>query len=140
VGLAFAILGVFAATFGAALETALSSGYTVAQYFGWQWGKYVRPRQAARFHLVVLVSMIGAALWGITSVDPVKVTEYSIVLSAAALPLTYFPILVIANDPAYMGEDTNGRLLNTVATIYLVILVVIALATIPLMIITKAGQ
>jgi Mn2+/Fe2+ NRAMP family transporter len=140
VGLAFAILGVFAATFGAALETALSSGYTVAQYFGWQWGKYVRPRQAARFHLVVLVSMIGAALWGITRVDPVKVTEYSIVLSAAALPLTYFPILVIANDPAYMGEDTNGRLLNTVATIYLVILVVIALATIPLMIITKAGQ
>jgi hypothetical protein len=70
----------------------------VAQYFGWQWGKHVRPRQAARFHLVVLISLIGAALWGITRVDPVKVTEYSIVLSAAASPLTYFPILVIAND------------------------------------------
>jgi hypothetical protein len=39
-----------------------------------------------------------------------------------------------------MGEETNGRLLNTVATIYLVILVVIAVATIPLMIVTKAGQ
>jgi manganese transport protein len=140
VGLAFAILGVFAATFGAALETALSAGYTVAQYFGWQWGKYVRPRQAARFHLVVLASVVGAALWGITRVDPVKVTEYSIVLSAAALPLTYFPILVIANDPSYMGEETNGRFLNFIATIYLVILVVIAIATIPLMIITKAGQ
>jgi manganese transport protein len=140
VGLAFAILGIFAATFGAALETGLSAGYTVAQYFGWQWGKYVRPRQAARFHLVVLVSIVGAALWGITRVDPVKVTEYSIVLSAAALPLTYFPILVIANDPAYMGQDTNGRMLNFVATVYLAILVVISVATIPLMIITKAGQ
>jgi manganese transport protein len=140
VGLAFAILGIFAATFGAALETALSAGYIVAQYFGWQWGKYVRPRQAARFHLVVLVSIIGAALWGITRVDPLKVTEYSIVLSAAALPLTYFPILVIANDPAYMDENTNGRALNAVATLYLVILIFVSVATIPLMIITKAGQ
>ena len=63
-GLAFAILGIFAATFGAALETALSAGYTVAQYFGWQWGKYVRPRQAARFHLVVLLAIVVAALVG----------------------------------------------------------------------------
>jgi len=37
------------------------------------------------------------------------------VLSAAALPLTYFPILVIANDPGYMGEEhTNGRFLGFV--------------------------
>jgi manganese transport protein len=140
VGLAFAILGIFAATFGAALETALSAGYTVAQYFGWQWGKYVRPRAAARFHLVVLVAIAAAAVWGITGVDPVKVTEYSIVLSAAALPLTYFPILVIANDPGYMGDSTNGRALNTIATFYLVLLVLVSVATIPLMIITKAGQ
>ena len=47
-------------------------------------------------------------------------------LSAAALPLTYFPILVIANDPDYMGDEhTNGRLLNALATVYLVILVVV---------------
>ena len=38
-----------------------------------------------------------------------------------------------------MGDKTNGRLLNTIATVYLVILVVVAIATIPLMIITKAG-
>jgi Mn2+/Fe2+ NRAMP family transporter len=68
------------------------------------------------------------------------VTEYSIVLSAAALPLTYFPILVIANDPGYMGpEHTNGRFLNLVASVFLVILVAVALATIPLMVITKGG-
>ncbi len=36
-------------------------------------------------------------------------------LSAAALPLTYFPILVVANDPIYMGNNTNGRALNVVA-------------------------
>ena len=140
VGLAVVLIGIFAATFGAALETALSSGYVFAQHLGWTWGKHVAPRRATRFHLVILVTMIAAVVFALSGVDPVKVTEYSIVLSAAALPLTYFPILVVANDPSYMGEHRNGRTLNTIATIYLVILVVVAVATIPLIIITKAGQ
>jgi manganese transport protein len=138
-GLAAALLGVFAATFGAALETSLSAGYTLAQYLGWPWGKRLRAKEAARFHLVVLVAIVVATLFGLSGVDPVKVTEYSIVLSAAALPLTYFPILVIANDAGYMGERVNGRLLNAIATMYLVLLLVISVATIPLMIITRGG-
>jgi Mn2+/Fe2+ NRAMP family transporter len=87
-----------------------------------------------------MATMIASVLFGLSGVDPVKVTEYSIVLSAAALPLTYFPILVVANDPRYMGEHTNGRVLNVLGSIYLVILVVVAIVTIPLMVITKAGQ
>jgi Mn2+/Fe2+ NRAMP family transporter len=138
-GLAAAILGIFAATFGAALETGLSAGYTLSQYLGWPWGKHLRAGEASRFHLVVLVSVVLATLLGLSGVDPVKVTEYSIVLSAAALPLTYFPILVIANDRGYMGEKVNGRFLNTIGTIYLVLLVIIAIVTIPLMIITRGG-
>ena len=39
-----------------------------------------------------------------SGVDPVKVTEYSIVLSAAALPLTYFPILVDRQRPRLHGR------------------------------------
>jgi Mn2+/Fe2+ NRAMP family transporter len=140
VGLAFIIVGFVACTFGAALETALSCGYTMSQYFGWQWGKLVRPRDASRFHLVVLVSLFVAVVVGVTAVDPIKVTEYSIVLSAAALPLTYFPILVVANDRTYMGDDVNGPVKNAIATFYMVVLTVVALATIPLMIATKAGS
>jgi manganese transport protein len=139
IALACVILGIFAATFGAALETGLSTGYCLAQYLGWQWGKYVRPRDAARFHVVVLIAVLLGVLLIMTGVDPVRVTEYSIVLSAAALPLTYFPILVVSNDPDYMGDKTNGPVLNFVATIYLVLIVTIAVATIPLMIITKGG-
>jgi manganese transport protein len=140
VGLALVLIGIFAATFSAALESALSSGYVMAQYLGWPWGKHLAPRHATRFHLVIVLTIGGAVLFGLSGVDPVKVTEYSIVLSAAALPLTYFPILVVANDPRYMGEHTNGRALNAIASVYLVILTVVAVATIPLMIITKAGQ
>jgi len=139
VGLAVLLVGVFAATFGAALETALSAGYTVSQYFGWQWGTFVRPKDAPRFHLVVMLSIVFGSLLMLTTVDPIKVTEYSIVLAAAALPLTYFPILVVANDPEFMGDKVNGRITNAIATVYLVLLLIVAVATIPLMIITKGG-
>ncbi|MFB9675507.1 NRAMP family divalent metal transporter [Streptosporangium vulgare] len=140
VGLAAVIFGVFAATFGATLETALSSGYTISQYFGWQWGKLVRPRDAARFHAVVLAVMIVATALILTTIDPIKVTEYSLVFAAAALPLTYLPVLMISNDPDYMGDRVNGRFSNALGTAYMVLLVVVAVAAIPLMIATKAGQ
>jgi Mn2+/Fe2+ NRAMP family transporter len=111
----------------------------MSQFFGWQWGKFVGPREAARFHLVVIVAIVASVALALTTIDPIKVTEYSIVLSAAALPLTYFPILVVANDPTYMGEKTNSRFLNGVASVYLGLLLIVAVATIPLMIVTKGG-
>jgi Mn2+/Fe2+ NRAMP family transporter len=138
-GLAVVLLGFFAATFGAAIETSMSSGYTVAQYFGWSWGKLVRPTQAARYHVVVLLSLLAATALTLTTVDPVKVTEYAIVLSAAALPLTYLPILIVANDRDFMGEHVNSKFTNGIATVYLLIILVVAVATIPLMLATKAG-
>jgi Mn2+/Fe2+ NRAMP family transporter len=140
IALAVALLGFVAATFGAAIETGLSTGYATAQYFGWQWGKFVRPRQAARFHALVLLAAMAAVAGVLTTADPIKVTEYSIVFSAVALPLTYFPILVVANDPGYMGRHVNGRLANALGTIFLVVIGIAAVAAIPLMLITAAGQ
>jgi Mn2+/Fe2+ NRAMP family transporter len=138
-GLAVAILGFFAATFGAACETGLSVGYSIAQYFGWQWGKFVRPREAARFHAVVLLSTILAGIVLLTTIDPILVTEVSVVFSALALPLTYLPILIVANDPEYMGEHRNRALANGLGSIFLVIVLIASLAAIPLMIWTKMG-
>ncbi|MEV0680224.1 divalent metal cation transporter [Actinosynnema sp. NPDC050436] len=139
-GLAVVILGFFAATFGAALETGLSAGYTIAQYFGWQWGKRVRPRQAARFHTVVLVGFLVAVALLLTTVDPIAVTEYSLVFSALALPLTYLPILVVANDRDYLGDRVNGRAANVLGVFYLVVILLAALAAIPLMLLTGMGS
>jgi Mn2+/Fe2+ NRAMP family transporter len=138
--LAFALVGIFAATFGAALETTLSAGYTIGQYFGWAWGKFRRPAQAARFHVVMIVCLIIGCAVLATGADPVMITEYSVVFSAIALPLTYLPILLVANDPEYMGEHVNGRVMNGFAMTYLVIILAASAAAIPLMIVTGAGQ
>jgi Mn2+/Fe2+ NRAMP family transporter len=133
------LVGFFACTFGAALETLLSCGYAVAQYFGWPWGKATAPREDARFHVTLLLSLVVGTAVVLTSFDPVRITELVVVLSAAALPLTYFPVLVVANDPAYMGDQVNSAVTNALGFAFLVVLVVVSVATLPLMILTKAG-
>lgn len=140
IGLLLALLGFFAATFAAAAECALSNGYLVAQYFGWSWGKSRKPADAGRFHVVCLATIIASTAFVLTSVDPITVTVFAVVLGAAAVPLTYFPILVIANDRDYMGKWVNGSLSNSLGIIFVVVMVIVSVVTIPLLIATKGGQ
>lgn len=137
--LAFVLVGIVAATFGAALETTLSSGYTLAQFFGWSWGKFRRPAEAARFHVSMMIALVVGLAVLATGVDPVLVTEVSVVFSAVALPLTYLPILLVANDREYMGEHVNGPVVNALALAYLPVIVVASIAAVPLLVMTGAG-
>jgi manganese transport protein len=139
VGFAFAVVGIFAAVFGSVLETLLASGYTVAHHFGWRWGKHEAPREASRFATVLLVTLLGATAFAITTIDPIKITIYAVYLGVLTLPLTWLPILVIANDRRYMGELVNGRLANGIGLIYLVVVTIAALLALPLLIATKGG-
>ncbi|MCW3817066.1 divalent metal cation transporter [Micromonospora sp. DR5-3] len=139
-GLAVAVLAFFAVTFGAALETGLSAAYAVAQYFGWQWGQRVSPREAARFHSVLLVSVLLGVLMLMTTINPVQLTEYMLVLSAVVLPLTYLPILVVANDRSYLGDRVNGRWMNLLGAVFLLVIIAASVAAIPLAIITRMGR
>ncbi|NGP09137.1 divalent metal cation transporter [Rhodococcus sp. 14C212] len=137
--LAFVLVGIVAATFGAALETTLSSGYTLAQFFGWSWGKFRRPVEAARFHVSMMIALLVGVGVLATGVDPILVTEVSVVFSAVALPLTYLPILLVANDREYMGEHVNGPVVNALALAYLPVIVIASVAAVPLLIMTGAG-
>ncbi|SCF05032.1 Mn2+ and Fe2+ transporters of the NRAMP family [Micromonospora haikouensis] len=139
-GLAVATLAFFAVTFGAALETGLSAAYAAAQYFGWQWGKWVSPREAARFHSVLLVSVLLGMLVLLTTVNPVTLTEYMLVLSAVVLPLTYLPILIVANDRTYLGDRVNGPLANLLGVVFLLVIVVASVAAVPLAVVTGMGR
>ncbi len=140
VGLLLALVGILFAVGGAAIETSFSGAYNTAQFFGWRWGKKERPAAASRFTLSWLVIFALAALVIMTGYDPVKLTEYSVIFSVVALPLTYLPILLIANDRTYMGSKVNGRLANVLGVLYFVVIIAIALAAIPLMLITNGGQ
>lgn len=139
VGFAFAVVGIFAAVFGSVIETLLSSGYTVAHHFGWRWGKHEAPARATRFSTVVLVSLLAATGFALTTIDPIKITIYAVYLGVLTLPLTWLPILVVANDKRYMGELANGRLANSIGLVYLMLVSVAAIAALPLLVATKGG-
>jgi manganese transport protein len=139
-GLLLALVGILFAVGGAAIETSFAGAYNLAQFFGWRWGKKERPAAASRFTLSWLVIFALALLVVMTGYDPVKLTEYSVIFSVVALPLTYLPILLVANDRAYMGSNANGKLANSFGVLYFVIILVIAVAAIPLMLLTNGGQ
>jgi Mn2+/Fe2+ NRAMP family transporter len=140
VGLLLALVGILFAVGGAAIETSFSGAYNLAQFFGWKWGKKERPAAASRFTLSWLVIFALAFLVVMTGYDPVKLTEYSVIFSVVALPLTYLPILLVANDRTYMGASVNGKLANFFGVLYFIVIVVIAVAAIPLMLLTHGGQ
>ena len=122
------------ACFGAALEIALLLAYLVSQGFGWRWGENVRPRHAARFALVYTAALLLAGLVIVTGLDPLKLTIFSMALTALSLPVTVTPLLVLMNDPDYLGDRTNGWLSNAAVLGVSVLAAVVALVTIPLQI------
>jgi hypothetical protein len=72
-GLVLALLGMLFAVGGAAVECATSGAYTLAQFAGWEWGKYRRPREAPRFTLAWLAFFALAFVIVETGVDPERV-------------------------------------------------------------------
>jgi Mn2+/Fe2+ NRAMP family transporter len=139
-GLLLALVGILFAVGGAAIETSFSGAYNLAQFFGWRWGKKERPAAATRFTLAWLGIFALALLLVMTGYDPVKLTEYSVIFSVVALPLTYLPILLVANDRTYMGNHANGRIANALGVLYLLVIVAIAISAIPLLLLTNGGQ
>ena len=140
IGLLLALVGILFAVGGASIDTVFAGAYNLAQFCGWEWGRYRHPRGAPRFTLTWIVLLVLAMGIVMTGVDPVVLTEYAVIFSVVALPLTYLPILLVANDRAYMGRYGNGRLANVLGLVYLVVIMVVALTAIPLMILTNAGQ
>jgi manganese transport protein len=140
IGLLLALIGILFAVGGASIDTLFAGAYNFAQFFGWEWGRYRHPAGAPRFTLGWMVLLVLALGIVMTGVDPVQLTEYAVIFSVVALPLTYLPILLVANDRAYMGRYVNGRLANVLGGIYLVVILAVSLSAIPLMILTNVGQ
>jgi len=140
IGLILALVGMLFAISGAAIDSVFAGAYNLAQFFGWEWGKYRHNAGAPRFTIMWAVMLVLGFLVVMTGVDPILVTEISVVFSVVALPLTYLPILLVANDRAYMGRYGNGVVGNVFGVFYLAVLLLIALAAIPLLIASNMGQ
>jgi Mn2+/Fe2+ NRAMP family transporter len=139
-GLILALVGILFAVGGASIDTLFAGAYDLAQFCGWEWGRHKTPAGAPRFTLTWFVLLVLGMLAVMTGVDAVKLTEFAVIFSVVALPLTYLPILLVANDKAYMKNYANGRVANILGILYLVIILIVSLTAIPLMILTNLGQ
>jgi Mn2+/Fe2+ NRAMP family transporter len=118
--------------FGAALEIGLEIAYRTAQGFGWNWGEDLKPDEDAGFATVYTLALLLGSLLVVVGLDPLKLTISSMALTAAILPLSVVPFLLLMNDERYVGEHRNGYLSNAVVLGIVALSFVLALVSIPL--------
>lgn len=139
-GLLLALIGLLVAVAGAAVETCMSNAYSIAQFFGWEWGRHEKPWGAPRFTVVWIGMLLLALLIVMAGVEMMSLVEYAVLLSVIVLPLTYFPLMLLAGDKSYMGKHANKWLATGLGWLYFLIVCAAAIAAIPLYLLTSGGQ
>jgi Mn2+/Fe2+ NRAMP family transporter len=118
----------------------MSNAYAVAQFFGWEWGRHVKPWEAPRFTIAWIAVMLLALLIVLTGVDVLSLVEYAVLFSIVVLPLTYLPLMLLANDKSYMKQHANKWLAKSLGWLFFIIVTAAAIAAIPLYLLTSGGQ
>jgi Mn2+/Fe2+ NRAMP family transporter len=139
-GLVLALMGMFFAVAGAAVETCMANAYSIAQFFGWMWGRHKKPWEAPRFTTTWIALFLIALLIVLTGIDVMTLVEFAILFSILVLPLTYLPLLLLAGDKKTMREHVNGPLAKTLGWLYFAIITSAAVAALPLFILTSGGN
>jgi Mn2+/Fe2+ NRAMP family transporter len=139
-GLVFALLAMLFAVAGAAVETCMANAYSVSQFFGWDWGRHKKPWEAPRFTVSWIAMMLLALAIVMTGVEVMNLVGYAVVFSILVLPLSYLPLMLLANDRSYMREYANKWLARTLGWLFFVIVTVCAVAAVPLYVLTSGGQ
>jgi len=118
--------------FGATLEIALSVAYLLAQGLGWSWSENLPPKKDARFSTAYSVVILAAALLIVLGIDPLALTTVTMVATAASLPVTIIPLLVLMNDADVMAMYTNGWAANVALIVLSIIALTLFVAAVPL--------
>jgi Mn2+/Fe2+ NRAMP family transporter len=139
-GLILALLGMFFAVAGAAVETCLANAYSIAQFFGWLWGRHRKPWEAPRFTITWIALFAGALAIVLTGIDVMTLVEFAVLFSILVLPLTYLPLLLLAGDKTYMREHSNGPFARALGWFYFVVVSAAAIAALPLYFLTSGGN
>jgi manganese transport protein len=139
-GLILALSGMFFAIAGAAVETCMANAYSIAQFFGWMWGRHKKPWEAPRFTITWIALFLLALAIVLTGVDVMMLVEFAILFSILVLPFTYLPLLLLAGDKNYMREHVNGPVAKGLGWLYFAIITAAALAALPRFFLTSGGN
>jgi Mn2+/Fe2+ NRAMP family transporter len=139
-GLIIALLGMLFAVAGAAVETCMANAYSIAQFFGWIWGRHKKPWEAPRFTITWIVLFLAALAIVLTGIDVMTLVEFAVLFSILVLPLTYLPLLLLSSDRGYMRQHANGPVAKSLGWFYFAVISVAAVAALPLYFLTSGGN
>jgi Mn2+/Fe2+ NRAMP family transporter len=131
-GFALFLVGLGVNCFGATAEITLASAYVVAQGLGWPWGEDAKPHKHARFSLTYTVVLAIAAIPTAAGVDPLRLTNQSMAATAACLPVTILPMLVLMKDGDLLQRHTNGWMANAALGLLAALSIVLLVVALPL--------
>jgi len=134
------LIGILACVGGATIETALSGAYNVCQFYDVKWGKFMKPQETPAFTFMWMAMLLIAAALILAGIQPLTLVNFSIMFGMVIMPFTYYPILRVSGDPAIVGEHVNGRIYDIVGWVFFVLIVMAAMAALPLALLTNSGQ
>lgn len=89
-----------------------SSGYAVAEAFGWKEGLRLKLHEARGFYAVVTIATLGGVLIDFTPLDPIKALIWSAVLNGVvAVPLLVL-LLLLSGRASVVGDMRPSPLLR----------------------------
>jgi len=131
-GFVLVALSLLIAPFSTLLELALTLAYMAGQGLGWNWSQNGPPRRHGRFCVVYTIALALGAVIIVAGVDPLRLTNISMALTSATLPIAILPFLFVMNDRRYVHEHGNGWLSNMVVLFTIALAFVLAVVTLPL--------
>ena len=120
--------------FGTTMEIVLAIAYIFAQGFGWSWSENLKPDKDARFSVTYTIVLVVAAVPIVLGMDPLALTNISMTLTAASLPVTVLPLIVLMNDEQTLRTHVNGWVSNIALVVIAILSVVLFVAALPLQI------
>ena len=141
IGLILALVGILFAVSGAAIDSAFAGAYSLAQFFGWEWGKYRHNAGAPRFTLAWIVMLV----LGVPDRRHRRRPDHGHRVLGDLLgrrPAAHLhPDPARRQRPRLHGRATRTAVLaNIFGVFYLVVVLVIAVAAIPLLVLSNMGQ
>ena len=119
--------GLLNASLFAASILPLSTAYTICEAFGWESSLNRKFHEAPQFYgLYSLMIFLGAAVILLPDLPLISIMFYSQVINGLLLPFILLFMLILANDRKIMGEYTNGRILNGITLLTILLLIVLS--------------
>ncbi|MBI5613335.1 Nramp family divalent metal transporter [Candidatus Gottesmanbacteria bacterium] len=101
-------IGIIGAGLLAVPVLAASTGYVVAELFGWRDSLSDSPKKARGFYMILTISFLFGIGIVFSGIHPVDALLYSQVLGGILAPILILLILFLCNDKKVMGTYVNG--------------------------------